>query len=52
LEEELFDLDVIYGDVCDDDAYNYFVDVTCISDDDVGNQDEMPPLEPWTPTKK
>jgi hypothetical protein len=40
LEEELFDLDLIYGD-------------ECISDDeDVGIQDEMPPLEPWTPTKK
>jgi len=51
LEEELFDLDLIYGDECDYDAYNYFMD------DDVGNEDDevtlpMPPLEPWTPTKK
>jgi hypothetical protein len=46
LEEELY---------VDYDAYIYFVDVTCISDnDDVGNEDDvgMPPLEPWTPTKK
>jgi hypothetical protein len=56
LEEELYDLNserwahrpefLIYGD-----EFDY--DVTCISDDDnVGNEDEMPPLEPWTPTKK
>jgi hypothetical protein len=49
LEEELYDLDLIYGDDCHYEAYNYFMDVIFISDDD---DVPMPPLEPWTPTKK
>lgn len=53
LEEELYDLDLIYGDddVCDYDAY----DNDDVGNDSVGNKDDqvtMPPLEPWTPTKK
>jgi len=63
LEEELFELDLIYGDDCDYEAYNYFISD---NEHDDGNEDdsfsgslmsesvgnEMPPLEPWTPTKK
>lgn len=50
LEEELYELDLIYGDECDYEAYNYFISDN--EDEDVGKEDEMPPLEPWTPTKK
>jgi hypothetical protein len=50
LEEELFELDLIYGDDCDYEAYNYFISDN--EDEVAETEDEMPPLEPWTPTKK